>query len=165
MNSLPPYVLSGLAYPLAQDYWDTSFAKYSLKEEKITLHKKKSIFPLEFKLRALPTEGKRKISSSLQTVVFYGCYNKLSQTWWLKTQVYLSYCSEGQKSEISFIRLKSSCGQTSISLKATYISILTHGPFIIKASRVGLSLTSASTIFYSWSTPDILLIWWNYCFW
>lgn len=33
MNSLPPYVLSGLAYPLAQDYWDTSFSKYSLKEE------------------------------------------------------------------------------------------------------------------------------------
>ena len=32
-------------------------------------------------------------------------------------------------------------GQTSIPLKATYISILTHGPFIIKASRVGLSLS------------------------
>ena len=145
-----------------------------------------------------------------------------------KTTGLLSYCSEGQKSEISFIRLKSSCGQTaaaksrqscptvrphrrqpnrlphpwdspgkntglgcqfllqawkwkvkvmslnptlrdpmdcslpgssvhgifqarilewvasgqtSIPLKATYISILTHGPFIIKASRVGLSIS------------------------
>lgn len=59
-------------------------------KKKITLHKKKSILPLEFKLRAFPTEGrKNEISSSLQTVVFYSCYNKLSQTWWLKTtQVY-----------------------------------------------------------------------------